>query len=93
VSFPIFHWRGLRFAPLAERRNKVVFPADSVSPEAAPRALSERAASAIRNTAEQITAARRKGRPVICAFVAYGQPGFFPVPAPHAAVVMISDLR
>jgi hypothetical protein len=71
VSFPLFDRRGLRFAPLAERRNKVAFPADSVSPEAGPRSLSERAAFAIRETAARITAAREKGRPVICAFGAH----------------------
>jgi len=71
VSAPVFDRRALRFAPLAERRNKVAFPADSVSPEAAPRALSARAASAIRDTAVRIRAARQKGRPVICAFGAH----------------------
>jgi hypothetical protein len=63
--------RKLFLKPLAERRNKVFFPRDAVSPEAAPGALPEREAGTLREAVEKIRAARAAGRPVMCAFGAH----------------------
>jgi len=71
MTFPSFDRRKLHLKSLAERRNKVAFPADAVSPDAAPRELPPREADTLRETAERIRAARRAGRPVICAFGAH----------------------
>jgi hypothetical protein len=71
VSFPLFDRRKLLLKPLAERRNKVSFPADAVSPDAAPGPLGPSGSATLGETAERIRAARAAGRPIICAFGAH----------------------
>ena len=48
MTFPFFDRRKLHLKSLAERRNKVAFPADAVSPDAAPRELPPREADTLR---------------------------------------------
>ena len=62
-----FDRRRLRFRPLAERKSKVVFPRDAVSPDAEPRKLAPPAEALLDETAERIMAARAAGRPVMLA--------------------------
>jgi len=71
VSFPLFDRRKLLWKPLSERGNKVVFPADAVSPDAAPRTLPERESATLREAVNKIRTARASGRPVMCAFGAH----------------------
>jgi hypothetical protein len=71
VSFPFLDRRALRIKPLAERRNKVTFPADAVSPDAVPRPLDERGEQILGETAARVRAARESGKPVMCAFGAH----------------------
>jgi hypothetical protein len=71
MTFPFLDRRKLHLKSLAERKNKVAFPADAVTPDAPPRQLPPREADTLRETAERIRAARRAGRPVICAFGAH----------------------
>jgi hypothetical protein len=71
MTFPFFDRRKLRLKSLAERKNKVAFPADAVSPDTRPRELPPPEADTLRETAERIRAARRAGRPVVCAFGAH----------------------
>ena len=71
MSFPIFDRRKLLWKRLSERGNKVVFPADAVSPDAAPSALPARQSATLRETVDKIRTARAAGRPVMCAFGAH----------------------
>ena len=71
MIFPSLDRRKLHLKPLTERKNKVSFPADAVSPDASPRELPPLQAGVLRETAERIRAARRAGRPVMCAFGAH----------------------
>ena len=71
MSFPVFDRRRLLLKPLGERGNKVRFPADAVSPHAAPGMLPEQAQRILAETVTRIRAAREAGRPVICAFGAH----------------------
>ncbi|MCX7032065.1 MAG: hypothetical protein NTU62_18365 [Spirochaetes bacterium] len=57
--------RALRFRPLAERKNKVSFPRDAVSPDAEPRPLPPAGEALLDETAGRIRAARAAGRPVM----------------------------
>ncbi len=57
----------LRFRPLAERKNKVVFPRDAVSPDAEPRSLPPAGEALLDETAARIRAARDAGRAVMLA--------------------------
>jgi hypothetical protein len=59
--------RGIRFRPLAERKSKVVFPRDAVSPDADPRPLPPAGETLLDEAAARITAARSAGRPVMLA--------------------------
>jgi hypothetical protein len=59
--------RALRFRPLAERKNKVLFPRDAVSPDAEPRALPPEGEALLDEAASRIRAARARGRPVMLA--------------------------
>jgi hypothetical protein len=61
----------LLLKPLAERTNKVRFPAGAVRPDAAPRALSGAATGVLAEAAARIRSARAADRPVICAFGAH----------------------
>ena len=71
MSFPFLDRTKLVLKPLAQRQNKVSFPADAVSPDAEPRPLAPRQADTLRETARKIREARAAGRPVICAFGAH----------------------
>jgi hypothetical protein len=57
----------LKFRPLAERKNKVVFPRDAVSPDAAPRPLAGGGEAVLDEAAARIRTARAAGRPVMLA--------------------------
>ncbi len=70
MSHPSFDRRRLLLKPLAERSNKVRFPADAVSPDAEA-ALAPKAAQTLAETVARIKAARTAGSPVICAFGAH----------------------
>jgi hypothetical protein len=70
-QFPFLDRSKLLLKPLSERKNKVVFPANAVSPDTAPRALSPAAAATLDETVSRIRAARAAGRPVMCAFGAH----------------------
>ncbi len=59
--------RSLRFRPLAERKSRVVFPRDAVSPDADPRPLPPPGEALLDEAAARIRAARAKGRPVMLA--------------------------
>lgn len=59
--------RRLRFRPLAERKNKVFFPRDAVSPDAEPRPLPAAGEALLDETVDRIRAARTGGRPVMLA--------------------------
>jgi hypothetical protein len=59
--------QALRFRPLAERKNKVVFPRDAVSPDAAPRPLPATGEALLDETAAHIRTARSAGRSVMLA--------------------------
>jgi hypothetical protein len=59
--------RAMRFKPLAERRNKVVFPRDAVSPDADPRPLPPSGETLLDEAAARIRSARSAGRPVMLA--------------------------
>ncbi len=69
--FPTLDRRRLLIKPLAARKNKVAFPADAVSPDAAPRPLPAREGEILLEAAGRIRAARTRGRPVMCAFGAH----------------------
>jgi hypothetical protein len=71
MSFPAFDRTTLNIKTLLARKNKVTFPADAVSPEAAPRAFTPRAAEVLAETVARIRSARAAGRPVMCAFGAH----------------------
>jgi hypothetical protein len=71
MNGPLFDRRRLRLRPLAERRNKVSFPRDAVSPDQQPRALGSDSAVIVHETAARVRAARAACRPVICAFGAH----------------------
>jgi hypothetical protein len=71
VIFPAFDRLALHIKPLLARANKVRFPADAVSPDAAPRAFALRAREVLEETVDRIRAARVGGRPVMCAFGAH----------------------
>ena len=71
MSAPSLDRRLLRLKPLSERKNKVIFPRDAVSPGAAPRDLGPAAEEVLREAAGRIGRARARGRPVICAFGAH----------------------
>ena len=71
MSLPFLDRRAVRFRPLAERRNKVSFPRDALSPDQPPRPLPPGSVPIIRETAARMRAARAAGRPVICAFGAH----------------------
>ncbi|HEY9593498.1 MAG TPA: hypothetical protein VHE79_03415 [Spirochaetia bacterium] len=70
-GFPQFDRSRLVLKPLSARKNKVFFPANAVSADAAPRPLSATAAATLAETVERIRAARAEGRPVMCAFGAH----------------------
>jgi hypothetical protein len=59
--------RNLRFKPLAERKNKVIFPRDAVSPDAEPRPLPSEGEALLDEAAARIRSARAAGRPVMLA--------------------------
>jgi hypothetical protein len=63
--------RGLRFRPLAERKSKVLFPRDAVSPDADPRPLPPAGEALLDEVVSRIEAARAAGRPVMFAFGAH----------------------
>jgi len=71
MSFYRFDRSQLRMKSLAERKNKVIFPADAVALDAVPRALDGAGAATLGETVERIRAARSAGKPVICAFGAH----------------------
>jgi hypothetical protein len=62
-----FNRRGLRFRPLAERKNKVVFPREAIGPDAEPRPLPEAGEALLDEMAARIRAAREAGHPVMLA--------------------------
>jgi hypothetical protein len=59
--------RDLRFRPLAERKNKVLFPRDAVGPDTEPRPLPAAGEALLDETAARIRTARDAGRPVMLA--------------------------
>jgi hypothetical protein len=59
--------RRLRFRPLAERKSRVVFPRDAVSPDADPRPLPPEGEALLDEAVDRIRAARAAGRPVMLA--------------------------
>jgi hypothetical protein len=61
----------LDIRPLAERTNRVRFPADAIDPDTPPPACAPDAADFIAESAERICAARAVDRPVILAFGAH----------------------
>ena len=67
----MFDRRKLFLKPLSERRNKVVFPKDAISPDAAPGPMAEQEARTLQEAVQKIRAARAAGRPVMCAFGAH----------------------
>jgi hypothetical protein len=67
----MFDRRKLFLKPLSERRNKVIFPKDAISPDAAPGPMAEQEARTLQEAVEKIRAARAAGRPVMCAFGAH----------------------
>jgi hypothetical protein len=71
VSAPRLDRGAIRFKPLAERRNKLLFPRDAVPADAVPRALSAELSAAVSEAAGKVRAARARGRPVMCAFGAH----------------------
>ncbi|MGA2976903.1 MAG: hypothetical protein ABSF77_16470 [Spirochaetia bacterium] len=71
MSSPRFDRSKLLLKPLADRVNRVTFPADIVSPDAPPRALSDAAARTLSEAVSRIRAARAAARPVMCAFGAH----------------------
>jgi hypothetical protein len=71
MNFSTFDRTRLFLKPLDQRINKIRFPADAVSPDAAPAALPVAARQILTETVARIRAARTAGRPVICAFGAH----------------------
>lgn len=61
----------IRFKPLSERPNKVVFRRDSVHPDDRPEKLDDGAASLVRSAGDDILAARKAGASIILAFGAH----------------------
>ena len=62
-----FDRRRLRFRPLAERKSRVIFPRDAVSPDAEPRSLPPAGEALLDEAASRIRAARDGGRSVMLA--------------------------
>jgi len=71
MPYPQFNRHKLQMKPLAGRKNRVFIERDSISPDAAPRRLSRRAATVIRETVKRVKKARKNDRPVILAFGAH----------------------
>ncbi|HVO40310.1 MAG TPA: hypothetical protein VMV03_14865 [Spirochaetia bacterium] len=71
MSFPLFDRKLIRFKPLADRKNKVAVPADLVMPDSPAPPLPAPASAVMAEAVQRIRDARKKGRPVICAFGAH----------------------
>lgn len=71
MSFPMFDRRLIRFKPLSARKNKVAIPADLVFPDSPAPPLPASASQVMGEAVQRIKAARKNGRPVICAFGAH----------------------
>ena len=71
MNYPIFDREHLVIRPLIERKNKVVFERDKISPLQKPQKLSEASNQMIEQTVERIRSAKEKNSSVMLTFGAH----------------------